>query len=416
MDQSIYWAAFASVSGVTLERMDELEAHFGDMSEAWHARTRELLGAGLRNGLARKIRARSKELDIDAMAEELDEYGVDVIHARSERYPSLLLETFDPPPALYIKGELKPQDGEGIAVVGTRRSTRYGDRMCDQIVSGIVKAGVTVVSGLARGIDTAAHRAAVDNGGRTVAVLGGGIGRIYPAENQGLAEEIADNGCLVSEYPLFARPHKTNFPMRNRIIVGLSRGIVVVEAPNRSGIQRTVKWALDSNREVFAVPGEINSEMSQGSNRLLKEGANVATCGADVISALRLHYPDAEAKLEAANLMATATAEGPEPGAPRRASRRSRVPKPNEGAASSNNPGVDESTLDELDGDESVVSRFLASSGSARCVDEIARGSELPAHTVANVLTMLQIKRIVTCLEGTMYSLVGGTSRRLSPA
>ena len=414
MEQSIYWAAFASISGVTLERMEELEAHFGDMSNAWHARTRELLAAGLRNGLARKIRTRSKELDIDAMAEELDAHGVDVIHARSERYPSLLLETFDPPPALYIKGELKPQDGEGIAVVGTRRSTRYGDRMCDRIASGIAMAGITVVSGLARGIDTAAHRAAVDNGGRTVAVLGGGIGNIYPSENQGLAEEIADNGCLVSEYPLFARPSKANFPMRNRIIVGLSRGIVVVEAPNRSGIQRTVKWALDWNREVFAVPGEIKSEMSLGSNRLLKEGANVATCSADVIAALRLHYPNAEAKLEAANL--TATVVEPEPARPRRTSRRSRAPKPNGDSAPANAPAVDESALAGLDGDESVVSRFLASSGSAHCVDEIARGSELPAHTVANVLTMLQVKRIVTCLEGTMYSLVGGASRRLQHA
>lgn len=420
MDESTYWAAFASVPGLTLERLNELSAHFGDMRDAWRADTGELQQAGLQSKLAGAVEDHRKRLDIDDMMDELDLHDVQIVTANSAQYPKLLLEVFDPPPVLYVKGELKPKDGEGVAVVGTRRSTRYGELMCDRIAGGIASAGVTIISGLARGIDTGAHRAAVNSGGRTVAVLGGGIGRIYPPENRGLAEEITANGCIVSEYPFSARPHQTHFPMRNRIIVGLARGIVVVEAPHRSGIQRTVKWALESNREVFAVPGEIGSDMSRGCNRFLKQGATVATSARDVITSLQLHYPEAYAKLDQIK-DATPNAEsnvGNMTG--RTSSQTNRQPKrsPRDGAdpePSADEP-FDESVLQQLEGDESAVSRFLADSGTAHCVDEIARGSHLPAHTVATALTTLQVKSIVTCLEGTMYSLVGGSNRRLLAA
>ena len=416
MDESTYWAAFASVQGVTLEHLNCLSAHFGDMRDAWRADIGEIQGAGLQPKLAAAVETHRKRLDIDDMMDELDLHDVQIVIANSAQYPKLLLEVFDPPPVLYVKGELKPQDGEGVSVVGTRRSTRYGELMCDRIAGGIAAAGVTIVSGLARGIDTSAHRAAVDRGGRTVAVLGGGIGRIYPPENRGLAEEIAASGCIVSEYPFSARPHQTHFPMRNRIIVGLARGVVVVEAPHKSGISRTVKWALESNREVFAVPGEIGSEMSRGCNRFLKQGASVATSAHDVVNALRLHYPEACAKLE--QLQSATSDDGNDSGnkpahsAARRGSSRHKRAT----SEPSTDEPFDESVLQELEGDESAVSQFLADSGTAHCVDEIARGSKLPAHTVATVLTMLQVKDIVTCLEGTMYRLVGGSNRQLLAA
>ena len=416
MDESTYWAAFASVKGVTLERLNDLSAHFGDMRDAWHADTGELQAAGFKPKLAAAVEARRKRLDVDDMMDELDLHDVEIVTANSPQYPNLLSEVFDPPPVLYVKGELKPQDGEGIAVVGTRRSTRYGELMCDRVAGGIACSGVTIVSGLARGIDTGAHRAAVDRGGRTVAVLGGGIGQIYPPENRGLSEEIAANGCIVSEYPFSARPHQTHFPMRNRIIVGLARGVVVVEAPYKSGISRTVKWALESNREVFAVPGEIGSEMSRGCNRFLKQGASVATSAHDVIAALRLHYPEAHAKLEQMQREAPDDRNGNGSKSARVAARGENSKQNRATSAPHADEPFDASVLQELKGDESAVSQFLADSGTAHCVDEIARGSKLPAHTVATVLTMLQLKQIVTCLEGTMYSLVGGSNRQLLTA
>ena len=404
MDDIAIWAALATIPGMNLGHYEKLEAHFGGVTDAWHGSHDDLVGAGLSHRRAAAVRTKRREVDLDSMMEDLERYDVDLINARSAEYPSLLLEMFDPPPVLYVKGSLRSEDGEGIAIVGTRRSTRYGEMMCDRIAGGIASANITVVSGLARGIDTAAHRAAIDNGGRTVAVLGGGIGRVYPPENSGLAEEISEQGAVISEYPMRSRPHQQHFPMRNRIIVGLSRGVVVVEAPRKSGISRTVKWALESNREVFAVPGEVGSDASRGTNAFLKQGAVIATCARDVVSALGMHYPDAESKLDASESLAVSggvrsshdavsDADGPRD------------------LSSNDAPVVDASIAGELNDEESAISRFLASSGSAHSVDEVARECGLPAQVVNTALTMLQVRRLVTCLEGTMFRIVGGRSR-----
>ena len=404
MDEIAIWAALAAIPRMNLGHYAQLEAHFGSIAEAWEGSHDELVESGLSHRRAGAVRAKRREADLDAMMEDLDAHDVELIHARSTDYPSLLREMFDPPPVLYVKGTLRPEDGEGIAIVGTRSSTRYGETMCDAISGGIASADITVVSGLARGIDTAAHRAAIDNGGRTVAVLGGGIGHVYPPENAGLAEEISEQGALVSEYPLRARPHQKHFPMRNRIIIGLSRGVVVVEAPRKSGISRTVKWALESNREVFAVPGELGSESSRGTNSFLKQGASIATSARDVVKALGMHYPDAKDKMDEAGGL---TAPG-------------RVRKSRgagSGVAKENLDVQDEtvvadtSSVDGLNDEESVVTSFLARTGSAHSVDEVARECGLPAHVVNTALTMLQLRRLVTCLEGTMFRIVGGRSR-----
>ena len=398
MDDIAIWAALATIPRMSLGHFEKLEAHFGGVADAWDGSQEDLVGAGLSHRRAAAVRAKRREIDLDSMMEELELYDVELINARSAEYPSLLLEMFDPPPVLYIKGALRPEDGEGIAIVGTRSSTRYGEAMCDEISGGIASANITVVSGLARGIDTAAHRAAIDSGGRTVAVLGGGIGHVYPHENRGLAEEISEQGAVVSEYPLRSRPHKQHFPMRNRIIVGLSRGVVVVEAPRKSGIQRTVKWALESNREVFAVPGQLDSRTSLGTNAFLKQGAVIATCARDVITALGMHYPEAKSALDASESLATS----------RDAVSEAVVP----GNTDTDEPTVvDAPVVDGLNDEESAISRFLAASGLAHSVDEVARECELPAQVVNTALTMLQVRRLVTCLEGTMFRIVGGRSR-----
>ncbi len=404
MDDIAIWAALATIPRMSLGHFEKLEAHFGGISDAWEGSQDDLVGAGLSRRRAAAVRAKRREVDLDSMMEDLDRFEVELINARSADYPSLLLEMFNPPPVLYVKGSLRPEDGEGIAIVGTRRSTRYGETMCDQIAGGIASANITVVSGLARGIDTAAHRAAIDIGGRTVAVLGGGIGHVYPRENRGLAAEISEQGAVISEYPLRSRPHQKHFPMRNRIVVGLSRGVVVVEAPRESGIQRTVKWALESNREVFAVPGQLDSETSLGTNAFLKQGATMATCARDVVSALSLHYPEAESKLDASEGLGVSGGV--------RSSRDvgsdaviGRETAANEGSV------VDASVVGGLNDEESAISRFLAKSGLAHSVDEVARECDLPAQAVNTALTMLQVRRLVTCLEGTMFRIVGGRSR-----
>ena len=415
MDDTQYWAALASVQGMGMARFEELEAHFGDISEAWRASSSELRHAGLTPKLANGIRAKVRETDLDWMMEELENFDVEVVTAKSDRYPSLLREIFDPPAVLYVKGELRSEDGEGIAVIGTRRCTRYGMEMCDDIAGGIATAGVTVVSGLARGIDTAAHRATLDNGGRTVAVLGSGLGRIYPPENRGIAEEIAEQGCVISEYPLHEKPLAGNFPLRNRIIVGLSRGVVVVESPQKGGIRRTVNWALESNREVFAVPGELSSEMSKGTNRFLREGANIATCAEDVIEVLSMFYPDAAARL--ASSQESTDVDGEPSGKGGRTC--DTIPATMVAAGRTEAPASDDLEsapvdIDSLGDDESAVSRYLAETGAAHSVDEIARVCGLQAQVVNTALTMLQLRRLVTCLEGTLYRIVSTGIRHRS--
>lgn len=436
MEEEAYWAAFAIDTRVTLRRIDALEAHFGNLADAWDADVDDLEAAGLPREVAISAKRRAAEIDLTAMMEELDLAGAEVLCARSERYPALLMEVFDPPPVLYVKGTLLPQDGEGIAVVGTRRSTRYGNQMCYDIASGLALAGATIVSGMAKGIDTVAHRAAIDRGGRTVAVLGSGFGHIYPSENRGLAEEIARSGCLISEHPLRAKPHANHFPLRNRVIVGLARGIVAVEAPKGSGIQRTVKWALESNREVFAVPGEIDAEMSQGTNSFIKQGAHMATSADDVLSEMEQHFPDGLNRLRESgheSLVDKVNERAPSGGPTHRSRRRSgassrsapsgsarrtrRQPRDDRRDASASparpQPDLD---LSGLSDHETKVAGFLSTAGNPLGVDEITRGTSLSAREVNTALTMLQVRQIATCKQGAMFAVDARVGQQLGAA
>jgi DNA processing protein len=207
---------------------------------------------------------------------------------QDDDYPRLLREIPSPPLVLYVRGSLLPADEVAVAIVGTRRVTNYGREMSRRLASELASAGVTIVSGLARGVDGVAHQATLDAGGRTIAVLGCGLDTIYPPEHRGLAERISGSGALVSEFPLGTGPEAANFPVRNRIISGLSLGIVVIEAPMKSGALITANFAADHGRTVLAVPGSALSSNSAGTHQLLRDGATIATNGSDVLEALDL--------------------------------------------------------------------------------------------------------------------------------
>ena len=203
----------------------------------------------------------------------------------AEDYPKVLLEIPDPPPYLYVKGELRGSE-TAVAVVGSRRASTYGMLTTTRLATELAAHGVTVVSGMARGVDTAAHRGALSGGGRTIGVLGCGIDVVYPPENRKLFEEMAEKGALVSEFPLGTLPLAENFPRRNRIISGMSRGVLVVEAMENSGSLITAQFALDQGREVFAIPGNINTSSSRGANRLIKQGAKLVESVDDILEEL----------------------------------------------------------------------------------------------------------------------------------
>lgn len=211
---------------------------------------------------------------------------------QDKNYPAMLKEIHNPPQELYIKGKIINQDKVAVAVVGTRRYSQYGKQVCLDITTKLAKLGITIVSGLARGIDTFAHQAALEAGGRTIAVLGSGMDResFFPSANYFLSEKIAENGAVISEYPNGTRATNFTFPQRNRIVSGLSLGVVVIEAPEESGALITANLALEQNKEVFAIPGNIYEKNSKGTNKLIKEGAKLVTCVEDILEELNLSH------------------------------------------------------------------------------------------------------------------------------
>lgn len=288
LDERAYWVALTMVSQIGPARMGRLLERFGNAEAAWKASPLDLAGAGLDRRAIESLAALRGKLDPAAEWRRIEAAGVQVLTLDDPAYPTRLREIADPPPVLYVKGALTDADDWSVAVVGTRRSTPYGRQATERIVGDVAAAGVTIISGLARGIDTWAHRAALARGGRTIAVLGSGIDRIYPDENRSLAEQIVQHGAVISEFPLGAPPDAMNFPRRNRIVAGLARATLVVEADHKSGAMITANQAAEQGRDVFAVPGSILSPMSAGPNQLIKEGARVVTEAADILEELHL--------------------------------------------------------------------------------------------------------------------------------
>ncbi len=227
-------------------------------------------------------------IDLIEEKRRITEHGISLLTLEDDHYPAALRTIHDPPFLLYMKGSLTSADDAAIGVVGSRRTTHYGRDQAKKLSFQLAKAGFCIVSGLARGIDTAAHEAALAAGGRTIAVLGSGIGNLYPPENQALADRIAESGAVLSEFPVLYVPDKQSFPLRNRIVAGISRGLLVVEAPVRSGSLITANQALEQGRSVFAVPGPIDRPTSEGCHRLIQQGATLVCTVQDVIDELGL--------------------------------------------------------------------------------------------------------------------------------
>ena len=290
-DELKYWIAFNRVPRIGRARFMALERHFGTLEAAWHAGPHDLQAAGIDSRTALRIVSRRATVDPDEEIERLQSAGTRALTWHDPEYPPRLKEIYDLPPVLYVRGELAPEDERLIAVVGTRKPTAYGREAAHRLSYDLARAGVTIVSGLARGIDSIVHRAALEAGQRTIAVLGSGIDVIYPRENSMLAEEIARNGAVLSEHPLGTRPDAQNFPRRNRIMSGMTLGTVVIEAGERSGALLTANHALEQNREVFAVPGNIFSPGSRGTNRLISDArAKLVSKYEDVLEELNLTW------------------------------------------------------------------------------------------------------------------------------
>lgn len=245
-------------------------------------------------GIGPQVAASLKKFDWQpAVEKELrlaEKNGVKLVTWEDEEYPVNLKPIYDPPPLLYVMGSLMPQDSIAVAMVGSRNPTTYGQSAAERISMGLSRNGVTVVSGLARGVDSFAHRGALAAGGRTLGVLGCGVDIIYPPENRDLFEQVTAQGAVISEFPLGTPPDSDHFPIRNRVISGLSLGVAVVEATLRSGSLITARFALDQGRDVYAVPGNVDSARSQGTNRLIKEGAKLVTRAEDILEEIH-HIP-----------------------------------------------------------------------------------------------------------------------------
>ena len=288
MDDKRYWIGFNLIKGIGAVRMQALIQHFGDLEVAWKAAPADLAEAGLGAKVIERVLQAREEVDLRKLWEKIESQGIKILTWQDEAYPGRLKEIDQPPPVLYIRGEYLPDDLFAVAIVGTRRVTAYGRQITEEISSFLAANGITVISGLARGVDAIAHQSTLKAGGRTIAVLGCGVDKIYPPEHRGLAEQMMERGAIISDYALGTPPDASNFPPRNRIISGLSLAVVVVEAGETSGALITAEFAAEQGREVFAVPGSILAPQSKGANKLIQKGALPLLSMDDLMQALDL--------------------------------------------------------------------------------------------------------------------------------
>ena len=354
-----FWVALSRIPQLGTVRFRRLESHFGKLENAWNAGFNELKAAGLENRSAQEVVAAKNNSSPDDEMAALEHAGITAVTWNEPGYPPRLKEIADPPAVLYYKGTLLPVDDRSVAIVGTRSPTTYGREAAAALSRGLAETGVTVVSGLALGIDGVAHRTALESGGRTIAVLAGGLDRVYPKEHTGLFKKIQEQGAVVSEQPLGVRPDPRSFPRRNRLISGVSLGSVVIEAAEGSGARWTVYHALDQDREVFCVPGSIFSPASDFTNRMIKEGAKLVAGVSDILEELNIAEVTQGVK----------------------------VPGP----SSMDSP--EQLRLAAADEDEPEEAALLAQLTDAPVhIDELRRSSGLPITSVSSTLTMLELK------------------------
>ncbi|MCX5717444.1 MAG: DNA-processing protein DprA [Nitrospirae bacterium] len=287
MSDPKFWIALSDVPDIGTVTARKLLAIYKKPEAAFKAPYKELANIrGIGPAKAKNIKEYSEWGKIDTQLKKLDANGIKIVTFSNKDYPEMLKNIEDAPIILYIKGIIQKEDRYAVAIVGSRKYSSYGKLAAEKLSSGLSSMGFTIVSGMARGIDTLAHTAAINSGGRSIAVLGSGIDVPYPPENRGLMEKLAISGCVISEFPPGTPPEKENFPKRNRIISGLSLGVLVVEAAADSGSLITATYAIEQGKEVFAVPGNINSANSKGTNDLIKKGAKLVQSAEDVIEEL----------------------------------------------------------------------------------------------------------------------------------
>lgn len=283
-----YWIGFNLIKGIGAVRMQALLKHFGDLESAWKAAPIDLARAGLGLKVIERIVQARRNVDLEKLWTKIESQGIKILTWEDETYPQRLKEIDQPPPLIYIRGDYLPDDLFAVAIVGTRRVTAYGRQITEELAAYLAANGITVISGLARGVDAIAHQTALKAGGRTIGVLGSGVDKIYPPEHRALAEKMMENGAIVSDYAPGTPPDASNFPPRNRIISGLSLAVVVIEAGETSGALITAEFAAEQGREVFAVPGSILAPQSKGTNKLIQNGALPLLSVNDLMQALDL--------------------------------------------------------------------------------------------------------------------------------
>ncbi len=387
------------VQGVGLKTVQILRDVFGSAARALQATSDELsqidrLTPAMRDLLRRK----PVQYPIERELELIEEYGCQVLTLYDTAYPALLKEIDTPPIVIYIRGELTSADSLSLALVGSRDAKDYGRKASYRLSYQLAQRGLTIVSGLARGIDTAAHRGALESGGRTIAVMGSGLSFVYPAANTDLAEKITEAGALISEFPMETTPKPNNFPRRNRIISGLTLGTVVVEASNRSGALITARLAGEQGREVFAVPGEIFSELSTGTHKLINNGAKLVNTVDDLLSELPRHALSQVQSITSGSPMPEAETE-PSPQVPVVEKRASAQPTVEVEQPRQITPPPD------LTPDEKTV--FNAIEEPSSHIDTIVRTTQLPIGQVSSVLLMLELKGAVQQLPGKQFTKAG---------
>lgn len=346
-------------SGIGPAKVNALRGSFGSLATALEAPLDQLRGVpGIGPKLAKIIRS-STELDIDRELNHCRDFGIRILTQDDATFPALLHEIPDPPTLLFVKGEIQPVDELAVAIVGTRHATHYGLKQAERFGYELAKAGFTVVSGLARGIDAAAHRGAMKAEGRTIAFLGGGVSRIYPPEHEELAEAVTSAGAIISEAAPLVSPIAGAFPQRNRLITGMSLGVVIVEAAARSGALISARMAMEQNREVFAIPGQIDNPVARGVNGLIRDGAALVQCVDDVIEQL-----------------------GP-------------LRKP---VVSSGHTVLQPAEL-QLNDQEQLVLQHIEQSPTS--LDTLVARSQLPVQRVLSTLSILEMKRLIRRTNGT---------------
>lgn len=395
-DEQREWLALTLTPGVGTTLFVRLLARFGtpgSVLRASEAALAEVVG----DRLAQRIRGYKQVVNVEAQEQALAKYQARFVSLDDSLYPTRLAEIYDPPLALFVRGELYESDQHCVAIVGTRKATAYGLRMAERLGGELAARSITVVSGMAQGIDAAAHRGALEAGGRTIAVLGSGVDIVFPAEHADLMQRIIRQGCVLSPFPMGMKPLKGNFPQRNRIISGISLGTVVVEAPPGSGSLITARHAAEQGREVYAVPGQVGQRNSMGPHSLIREGAKLVETVEDILVELDVpasaRQPIRPAQSEQSPMPESAPKLSAAPPAPAAAMQAGAIP-----ATHSKPPAP----VPSVSPTEQDVLSVLSPDGSF--VDEIAMACRISVSEALSSLTMLELKGLVRQFSGKRFA------------